>query len=527
MNKRISFDKIDLILLCYVALLFGFWCFLLRGYPLGVTLDDGWIHLSFARNLSYYHVWSINPSEGVSGGSSSILWVLLLAVGYLFTDNGVLLSYFYNFLLLLGLVYLLRRLLEEVYPSYRVGKVILGCFLIISAGNLFWFAFSGMETLLLIVFGLSCIYFASHRKIFLSSVFSFLISLVRPEGIILALIVGFSVRRRSKDFWWIFASGVSGFCLMCFCNYCFTGTMLPSTLIGRRWIIGVPMSAELNPLRVVSNFFYIVGVWCYRLLEFTFGQALLYRVFGSVWLSWVISGMCGIVCAVGFVRYLIMMKFMMRDLFVWSILSIFAYSVMMPTRGHGGRYQGMIVVFAMLCFVLGVEYVWRIKKVDWRNFVRVVIVFLVLASLSSNYVWFRITGMSMVHLDRVHISAARWISENTPADAKVAGFDIGALSYFGGREVIDLGGLIDPEAGRAMYEGKSVEYMESKGANYLEMIFPYTEPDVYMKELGLNRLARGGRLRLLKEFHIDILEPYWPGEAERLLTNTIKVYKVQ
>ncbi len=43
------------------------------------------------------------------------------------------------------------------------------------------------------------------------------------------------------------------------------------------------------------------------------------------------------------------------------------------------------------------------------------------------------------------VSAAKWIAGNTPDDALIAAHDIGALGYYGERDVLDLAGLISPD----------------------------------------------------------------------------------
>ena len=48
-------------------------------------------------------------------------------------------------------------------------------------------------------------------------------------------------------------------------------------------------------------------------------------------------------------------------------------------------------------------------------------------------------------LDEVLVPMGRYLSENTPPGAVVAAPDIGAIGYFSGREVLDLGGLVTPE----------------------------------------------------------------------------------
>src|SRR6185503_16203368 len=55
--------------------------YLLDG-QLGLPLDDGWIHLQFARNLAAGEGLSYNPGELVAG-STAPLWTALLSIGFL------------------------------------------------------------------------------------------------------------------------------------------------------------------------------------------------------------------------------------------------------------------------------------------------------------------------------------------------------------------------------------------------------------------------------------------------------------
>jgi hypothetical protein len=48
-------------------------------------------------------------------------------------------------------------------------------------------------------------------------------------------------------------------------------------------------------------------------------------------------------------------------------------------------------------------------------------------------------------LDEVIVPMGRWLADNSPPGSVVASPDIGAIGYFSGREVLDLGGLVTPE----------------------------------------------------------------------------------
>jgi hypothetical protein len=62
---------------------------------LGFPLDDAWIFWDFARNLATGQGFSFNPGQPVLG-TTSILWVLLLAGSYLIIHNVVFISKFWG-----------------------------------------------------------------------------------------------------------------------------------------------------------------------------------------------------------------------------------------------------------------------------------------------------------------------------------------------------------------------------------------------------------------------------------------------
>jgi hypothetical protein len=70
------------------------------------------------------------------------------------------------------------------------------------------------------------------------------------------------------------------------------------------------------------------------------------------------------------------------------------------------------------------------------------------------------------------VQTARWIAENTSTDALIAAHDIGALGYFGQRDLLDLAGLVSPEVIPMMRdEAALAEYIDFRHADYL-MTFP-------------------------------------------------------
>jgi hypothetical protein len=70
------------------------------------------------------------------------------------------------------------------------------------------------------------------------------------------------------------------------------------------------------------------------------------------------------------------------------------------------------------------------------------------------------------------VDTARWVAANTPPRSLVAAHDIGALGYFGGRDLVDLAGLISPEVVPFIRdEARLSAYLDEKRVDYL-VVFP-------------------------------------------------------
>lgn len=70
------------------------------------------------------------------------------------------------------------------------------------------------------------------------------------------------------------------------------------------------------------------------------------------------------------------------------------------------------------------------------------------------------------------VVAARWIASNTDPQALVAVHDIGALGYFGERQILDLAGLVSPQVIPFIRDESRLEdFLNEQGAQYL-VTFP-------------------------------------------------------
>jgi tetratricopeptide (TPR) repeat protein len=58
-----------------------------------------------------------------------------------------------------------------------------------------------------------------------------------------------------------------------------------------------------------------------------------------------------------------------------------------------------------------------------------------------------------------HERTGRWLAENTPPDAVIATHDVGAIAFYSGRRVVDIVGVVLPEAVRHLWSRDYVDYL--------------------------------------------------------------------
>jgi len=127
-----------------VALYLGCELYLFSG-ELGFPLDDGWIHLQFARQLAAGEGLAFNPGRWVAG-STAPLWTALLSLGFAFPGGlAVVWSK------LLGVAFFLLTVATSTALAAGLGlssgRCRLAATLVAVTPWLAWAALSGMETL--------------------------------------------------------------------------------------------------------------------------------------------------------------------------------------------------------------------------------------------------------------------------------------------------------------------------------------------------------------------------------------------
>jgi len=417
---------------------------------IGFPLDDAWIHQTYARNLARLHQLAFIPGQP-SAGSTSPLWTTLLTLGYLLHIDYHLWTYTLGAVLLGFNAWLAYRLTLTLWPGHPLAALLAGVFVALE-WHLAWAAASGMETLLFSALALSVFVIAPERAVWIGLCVGASL-LARPDGLTLlpfALARIFFSRPRDRR---NLLAGLLGFGVVVLpylaFNQWLAGSVWPNTYYAKAAEYALQRQAPLSTRMIQLGQLPFVGA-----------QALLGP--GIVWAAWRSS------------------QARQWEAFLpigWAITFIAAYIVRLPVTYQHGRYL-MPVIPALVAAGAGGTAQWlnlhtpkpwlRILSRVWLAATGVLVIAFWLNGALAYMRDVRIIETEMV-------ATARWINQNTPADALVAAHDIGALGYFGERRLLDMAGLASPEVIPFIRdEDRLRDWLTASGAEYL-----VTFPDWY------------------------------------------------
>lgn len=496
-----------------LALLYGYVESLQGETVWGVVGDDPWIHLAVARDLSQRGL--IHGGLGPwGGGITSLLWVLLLAAGYRLAGAMVPVAWGWGALSLIAATVLLFDVMRGARgPGKGMSRSLLVAGLFGTSGMVLSAALSGMEALLFVALGLSAIWAFARRRLVLASVSLGLLALARIEGLALVFLLAAvylwacrheGLRHHLGDAVRLFgAAGGLVLSGMLF-SWWTTGTPLPTTLQGRKWLWWRGTAHRVILLNgdtarhYVANWFRYLDGWLfstYPLADTGVPGAALRLLF---WL----------LLAAGLWRWIQYTLRWLRDarldgrvalplLLGWTVGHNLGYLWFAPVPSL--RHQPVNMVFAAVCLGLGCDWAWSVLGRLWpRGSTRLswlAAVGLLLYTLPSNSLWRWRHVTHVRHTNDVHVRMALWVSEHLPPGTPVAAFDIGALAYFGQHEVIDLSGLTDPRyTNEVILPGRVLAFLEDREVRYL-VIPSSSESQGLMRDLGLYDEAFRARFR--------------------------------
>lgn len=418
-------------------------------YRIGFPLDDAWIHQTYAYNLAAHGKWAFVLGK-VSGGSTSPLWSFLIAISHFLRTGPYFGTYLLGFFSLWLVSILGAILFGKLAPAQKEKRIWIGVLLALE-WHLAWAAGSGMETLLFIALVLVCfIQIASETNWLLVGLIIGLSVWVRPGGMTLLAPAGLALLLYQETSWrqklrHIGELGL-GFALLfgpyLAFNQAVANDWWPNTFDAKQ--------AEYAILRQISLWKRLLNLGLLPLV----GIGVL--VFpGFVLFMW------NLVCDNKWVPLLGA---------VWGMGYVGLYAWRLPVTYQHGRY--LLPVIPIL-IIWGMAGLLRWAQFDAEVFSKRLLsrVWLLSLLVVGAVFWGRGANAyahDVAIIESEMVFMAKWVAKNTPPDALVAAHDIGALGYFGKRDILDLAGLVSPEVIPFIRdEAGLANYLNAQEADYL------------------------------------------------------------
>ncbi len=424
-----------------------------NGYN-GFPLDDPWIHLTFAKNLAEYGSFSYFKNEMSTAGSTSPIYTMILAVGFLITKNEMVLSYTFGiiFLILSGIWF--YRLSSFEFAKENIFAIL--CSAIFVADK--WMNFiadSGMETTMFIFLLLITAYSYKKRQVVATAVFAGLILWTRPDATAFlgALILDYMwcvyLSKKDKSIKLFTKSelmkmgGIFAVIIIAYfgLNLKLSGSILPNTY-----------NAKLT----------------YYAPEFRSRSAFLQ---GEVW-DYFTSGAYGIIMF-GFIISVLKLifdtvkkKYNPNFLYiVFALALVFIYWYKLPYAHRFGRYMMPIIPFMILVSMTGFRELAKLiasflNSKQVANGVSFVIILVILFMSVQNYINNKKSyADECKYINDRQVVAAKWIRDNTKETDIIGTHDVGAIAFYSQRKIVDVAGLVTPELINKLHDKNYVEYM--------------------------------------------------------------------
>lgn len=477
-------------------------------------LDDGWIHMVYARNFAEHAQFWYNPGAPESGMTSPLwaitvgtVWAIVGGLGVGMVATAKLLGIFFA----ISACWLTMKIVWKLTRQRRLG-IVAGVMVAIEPSFAFS-AVSGMEVQLFSLLALASVWTFLQGYLRVTGLLFGLMILARPEGyVIFGIAVLATVARRmwqrdrlelvnNEDIREMIA--LIGPALLlggiwAAYNYTVNGTPWPNTYLAKNRELG------LLPL---GNIFNVMQGYYHHLSFFAgvaFPVAMGAVVIGAIWVirAYSFAGAPLALLPVG-MTYAVGRSFPLSSE-AWNFF----------TR----RYLDAVIPVLIILMIIGFFRTWR-KFHEWREtrspidqreahvftfglnvvFVAAVVLPLIavpstLQQLSDDYSW------NSKNIHDVDVGMALWVAENVPADARIGVGDAGALRFFGDRYTYDLVGLNTSQAIGRPYlefaEENKIDYLIVFRDIYIES-WRFGDP-VHTIQVDRNTILGGSQMRAYK-----------------------------
>ncbi len=488
----------------------------------GLPLDDAWIHLDVARVLARTGTLGYAPGQH-GAAATSYLWAALLALGlklgaieptrWALALNGA--AALASGQLLYSIVRGARP--RDAAPGAWAVTAFSATLLAVLSPNLLWLTCSGMEAMPFVALSLAAVWSvstdeASPRRALAGGVAAGAAALLRPEAIALgALLVAHALLRgRRKTVPRLALPWVACVAVYVGSNVVKTGHALPSTLSGRRWL-WFSMSGGLSRVDRVLDF---VDAWVARLGTYTVDAStaatlalMALATFGALRLArgdgWSLRGRASAQDAP-------------KLLVLWALAHGAFYALLLPTPGHGGRYQPLTPTLFALGLPLGTVFVLRaIAQVAGRG-ERFGLAWCAAVGLAP---WAVVgapvatqlkaaNALAVAHIHNTELGAGAFV--DALPEGAVASFDIGGVGWVARRPILDLGGLSDPKTAALIASGRASTWLEEHHVRWIVLPQSYEQALPTFEDYRFRLHLEGNpalRLRPIRVFETPL--PQW------------------
>jgi hypothetical protein len=432
-----------------------------RTTQLGFPLDDAWIHQTYARNLAFRGEWAFLPGQP-SAGSTAPLWTLMLTLGYLLRVDHRIWSYLLGSIFLVLTGWFATRWMNIRTERLRQKVALIGVVVVLE-WHLVWAALSGMEIPVLTFLIVAALLWMETEE-WNPFVMGALLGLgvwVRPDALSLWLPLVWHVifqeagqpipvMRKIGRVGIGFAGAMAPYLIL---NYSLSDTFWPSTFYAKQAEYAIMRELPILNRLISQLSLPLIGVGTVLIPGLIFGTLRIVR--DRTW------------------RRLAPL--------IWALALLGVYAIRLPVTYQYGRY---VMPVLPVVLVLGMEglQLWvrpkaeqmlrRVLSKAWPLTVLVVnVVFLGFAGIPAH-------ARDVAIIETEMVAAARWIALETEKNALIAAHDIGALGYFGERDLIDLAGLVSPEVIPFIRDEEALgAYIDKERADYL-MTFPGWYPEL-------------------------------------------------
>jgi hypothetical protein len=515
----------------------------------GFPLDDSWIHAQFARNLALGNGFSYNPGVPVSG-STAPLWTLLTAAGYLVTGDPVLATKVMGVLFLGLTVFFMYTLVRAI--SNDPKEALFAAILAGTLPRLVWASLSGMEVSLAVMLSLAGV--AAHvlysnagdRRQYFSTLLFGLAALARPECTVF-FVAAMLDRALAATFIRWREVAAKDWIVPVLIHICvFFMVIAPFLIFSRKFGIGfLPNTAYAKALlwdkgliAALATGSKVELIRSFTTNPFDYFMSFLHEGLNNNPVLFMFAG-------VGFFRLIFQAPYgensQYRSFIIPLAVVLFplAIGVVVPfgqANYQEGRYIAPVAPLMLVVGVVGIyaaagyaarvfseaKFLGRPARLVLERSIVLLLVLFALASQTRN-VWYRaqVYGKEVSNIEEMQVSIGKWIGLNLPADALLALNDVGAITYFSQRRVLDTVGLISPEVLDYRRRGERLEdaafrFLRARRPDYA-VLFPNWYPDIVRRgELAepIHRVVLdenvicGGKEMVVYRMHWDALEDF-------------------